>query len=121
MTRKQVILSLIPFSLLGKQKWIVFDLQDVIKAWFYKNYPVQNAKETRHELFTVCYEWLEKARLSGKIAGHRVWCNENNNTKEVIERGEFIAQINIRSVSTHNVKELHVLIKDGKELSFKVI
>ena len=43
-----------------------------------------------------------------------MFCNEHNNTKEVIDRGEFLAQIEIVSITTSNIKEVNVVIHNNK-------
>lgn len=116
MTRRMLI------ALAAKPRWIVYDLQELISTWHKRNSPIDNTAETRHQFFTLCYNWLEEIRNAGKIAGHRVWCNQNNNTDDVVQRGDFIAQINIKSAQTLNIVEVHVLITDnGKQLKFKTI
>jgi len=113
--RKTFLLTIIPPSLFCKEKkWVIYEFKEYIENWFKNNKPIINNQETRHEFFTLCYDWLEESRKQKKISGHRVFCNEHNNTKEVIDRGEFLAQIKIGSITTSNIKEVNVVIHNNK-------
>ncbi len=123
MTRRYLLLnSLAVIAKPKKQKWIVYELQDVIREWFKRHGRVVNNIETRHEFFLLCFNWLEEQKKNKKILAHQVWCNENNNTEDIIQLGNFEANIYIKSITTRNVKELYVIITDnGRVLEFKTI
>ena len=54
-------------ALAAKPRWIVYDLQELISTWHKRNSPIDNTAETRHQFFTLCYNWLEEIRNAGKI------------------------------------------------------